>query len=481
MKFFLVLAGSLVACIGTYSWLQSSPEQIYANEAYSGIIDLTDLLDYSNQPIPAYINQDNTPSQNPITDAGATLGRVLFYDKALSVDNTIACGSCHQQTFGFSDTAQASQGVNGLTGRHSMRLVNARFGNEPRFFWDERASTLEEQTTQPIQDHAEMGFSGTMGDPGFDSLITKLELIEYYPTLFEFAFGSDQITENRIQLAMAQFIRSIQSFDSEYDAGVSQVNNPNQPFPNFTNEENAGKNLFTAPPQFDPQGERIGGGAGCQGCHQSPTFSIQPNRLSNGVVRVIGDSTAQDFTITRSPSLRDLVGVSGATNGPMMHTGDFHTIRDVINHYDSIPDDAMSPQLDPILRPGGNLQRLNLTEAEKDQLEAFLLTLSGTNVYVDDRWSDPFDPSGNLAVLSQSTSIGEEEITDAWTVYPSHTTHFIHLTHPNPKFGTEMRIVNLQGQTLYEGPVLGQMDVSHYARAMYLIIIDREVLRFVKQ
>ena len=107
-----------------------------------GIIDLNDLFDYSNQPIPGYIQKDNTPFNNTLTDEGATLGRVLFYDKQLSVDNTVSCASCHQQQFAFGDTAVVSQGVNGTTGRHSVRLVNARFGDEVRFFWDERAASL---------------------------------------------------------------------------------------------------------------------------------------------------------------------------------------------------------------------------------------------------------------------------------------------------------------------------------------------------
>ena len=100
-----------------------------------------------------------------------------------------------------------------------MRLINSRFSDEMKFFWDERANSLEEQTTMPIQDHNEMGFSGTNGDLNFQDLITKLEQVDYYPDLFNFAFNSTEITETRIQDALAQFIRSIQSFDSKYDTG----------------------------------------------------------------------------------------------------------------------------------------------------------------------------------------------------------------------------------------------------------------------
>jgi len=200
-------------------------------------INLSAMDNYENQTRPDYITKDNTRG-NAITNEQATLGRVLFYDKNLSVNNTIACASCHQQTATFGDPAMVSTGVNGLTARHSMRLINARFGDEDNFFWDERANSLEAQTTQPIQDHVEMGFSGDNGDPNITDLIEKLENIAYYQELFMFAYGDNDITENRLQESLSQFIRSIQSFDSKYDTGRSMVQNDNQNFPNFTAQEN---------------------------------------------------------------------------------------------------------------------------------------------------------------------------------------------------------------------------------------------------
>ena len=125
----------------------------------SGTIDLDTLFNYANQNVPNYITKDNTGS-NTLDDKVATLGRVLFYDKNLSDNNTVACASCHQQAFAFSDPLTTSLGLNGgNTGRHSMRLINSRFADEVRFFWDERANTLEDQVTQPIQDHVEMGIA----------------------------------------------------------------------------------------------------------------------------------------------------------------------------------------------------------------------------------------------------------------------------------------------------------------------------------
>ncbi len=366
-----------------------------ANEP--GILDLDDLYNYANQPVPNYITKDNTTPGNAITDIGATLGRVLFYDKNLSSNNTTACASCHVQSDAFSDLNNASIGANGTTGRHAMRLINARFGNEVRFFWDERVNSLEEQTTQPIQDHFEMGFSNTNGDPDLDSLFRKLAALDYYPELFTRVFGDPMITEDRMQQAMAQFIRSIQSFDARYDDGRSQAPNDGAPFPNFSPTENAGKNLFLAPPQFDPQGSRVGGGVGCAGCHQPPEFDIVPNTGNNGVVGALGGGT--DFTVTRSPTLRDMFNPNGDLNGLLMHNaiGDLNVVLD---HYNAPPN---VPGLDPRLRPGGNPQRLNMTQQERDNLTAFLLTLSGNNVYTDLRWSDPFDVNGDLELITSNT------------------------------------------------------------------------------
>ncbi|NRB60375.1 MAG: cytochrome-c peroxidase [Winogradskyella sp.] len=350
-------------------------------------IDFENLPNYSNQSIPSYITRDNT-NGNTITDEGATLGRILFYDTNLSSDNTIACASCHKQSVAFGDDPQVSTGVNGVTGRHSMRLVNARFSDEDQFFWDERASTLEMQTTMPIQDHVEMGFSGENGDQNFANLITKLEQTDYYSELFEFAYGTDEITEAKIQNALAQFIRSIQSFDSKYDVGRAQANNDGQPFQNFTDEENTGKQLFLAPPQFNNQGSRIGGGLGCAGCHQAPEFSIDPNSLNNGVIGT-ADNSETDFTITRSPSLRDVVKADGSANGPFMHTGTNTNFDLLLNHYNDITIGANN-NLDVRLRPGGNGQQLNLTQDERDAVFAFVKTLAGSDVYTNEKWSNPF-------------------------------------------------------------------------------------------
>ncbi|MEM1220953.1 MAG: cytochrome c peroxidase [Bacteroidota bacterium] len=360
----------------------------------AGTIDLNDLFNYANQDNPPYIQKDNTPADNPITDAGATLGRVLFYDTNLSANHAVSCASCHQQQFAFGDIGTTSTGLDGgQTVRHSMRLVNARFANEVQFFWDERAGSLEEQTTMPIQDHIEMGFSGEDGDPNMDSLITRLGQIDYYEELFTFAFGDATITEARMQMALAQFVRSIQSFDARFDEGLAMAPNINAPFPNFTDTENLGKQLYLAPPNA--------GGAGCQGCHRAPEFDIDPNSLNNGVVGVVGSPGEVDLTITRSPSLRDVFNADGTLNGPLMHTGNFVTMMQVINHYNEVPINPANTNLDPRLAggPGPGNQELNLTDEEKLALIAFLQTLSGNDIYTNEQWSDPFEPDGTLEII----------------------------------------------------------------------------------
>ncbi|MCB0427231.1 MAG: cytochrome-c peroxidase [Mangrovimonas sp.] len=358
--------------------------------AFGNTIELDNLPNYVNQTVPNYITKNNSLG-NSISNEIATLGRVLFYDVNLSVDNTVSCATCHQQSHGFSDTEVASNGVNGQTVRHSMRLINVQFSDEVKFFWDERAETLEAQTTMPIKDHGEMGFSGENGDLSFEDLLEKLNGIGYYNELFTFAFGNSNITEDRIQQALSQFVRSIQSFDTKYDEGRAQAGNDGIPFSNFTMQENQGKNLFLAPPQFDGNGSRIGGGIGCAGCHTPPEFSIEPNTLNNGIIGIIGSTSDIDINNTKAPTLRELFSVDGSLNGPFMHTGAFVNLQQVMTHYDNIIVPHGNTNIDPKLLPQGNPQQLNLTTEEINSVIAFLRTLSGTDVYTNTKWSNPFE------------------------------------------------------------------------------------------
>ena len=370
---------------------QYKPINDYANvkATFGSNIDLENLENYANQTIPSYITKDNS-NGNTITDKESTLGRILFYDKNLSANNTISCSSCHIQAFAFGDNVQASVGINGTTSRHAMRLINSRFSVESKFFWDERAASLELQVTEPIQDHIEMGFSGANGDGNFETLIAKLQKIDYYKELFTFVYGNETISEQKIQTSLAQFIRSIQSFDSKYDTGRAQANNDEQPFLNFSDEENAGKELFLTPPQFNQNGNRIGGGIGCAGCHAAPEFDIDPNSKNNGVIRTLASGNELDLLNTRSPTLRDVVKSDGELNGQMMHAGNFGLLSSVLEHYNNIIINPQNNNLDPRLMPNGFGQKLNLTIRELNAITAFMKTLSGTDVYVNKKWGNPF-------------------------------------------------------------------------------------------
>ena len=442
----------------------------------SGTINLDDLFNYETQNIPSYITKDNTPETNQINNEITTLGRVLFYDKNLSENNTIACASCHQQAFAFSDPLTSSVGLNGgNTGRHSMRLVNSRFSNEEKFFWDERATSLENQVTQPIQDHIEMGFSGTNGDPDFNELIAKLSAIDYYQTLFDFAYGNSTIDEDKIQRALSQFIRSIQSFDSKFDEGFVQSPNLNAPFPNYTPQENLGKQLFLNPPP--------NGGAGCAGCHAPPEFDIDPNTLNNGVIGVIGSTTEVDLTNTRSPSLRDLVNPDGSLNGPLMHDGSMTSLLQVINHYNSIPNNPANINLDNRLqRPGNQTQQLNLTINEKSALEAFLKTLSGSDIYTNEKWSDPFDEEGNISIVGGQLSINENSFEKSITVFPNPVETDMSIQLETGNYTT--LIYNLQGKTLYKKKIFGNesLNLQTLTKGIYLLLIkDNESSKVFKK
>jgi cytochrome c peroxidase len=388
---FLAIAISVVSCNDSNEDSYTAITETYpaVQAEFGNSVDLNNLANYANQTVPTYITKDNS-ALNPISNKGATLGRVLFYDKKMSSSNTVSCSSCHKQSLAFGDDNVASTGVNGNTGRHSMRLINTRFAVESKFFWDERAASLEIQTTMPIKDHGEMGYSGANGDLNFNALVTKLSAINYYKELFKFVYGSEEITETKIQFALAQFIRSIQSFDSKYDIGRAAAPNDGANFANFTTQENQGKSLFLTPPTFNASGVRTAGGLGCAGCHAAPEFDIDPNTKNNGIIGSI-NNTGIDVTNTRAPSLRDLVKVDGTTNGQMMHTGVITSLQQVIGHYGTINIAPGNTNLDPRLRPGGNGQQLNLTATEVNAVIAFLRTLSGTDVYTNTKWSNPFN------------------------------------------------------------------------------------------
>jgi len=313
---------------------------------------------------PPILAQDNMPSTNVTTDPGSTLGRVLFYDKRLSTNQTISCASCHQQKSGFSDPRRFSVGWDGSTGsRNAMGLSNARWYQRRHFFWDERAATLEDQVLQPIQNPIEMGMT-------LQTLTNRLSSEPFYTNLFASTFGSPAVTSDRISRALAQFVRSIISTRSKYDTGVS--NN----FANFTAQERLGQV----------------GNATCAACHGTDNFVPGPAINNNGlefpfVDKGLGGITglAPDNGKFKVPSLRNI-----ELTAPYMHDGRFTNLEQVVEFYNSGV--VLNPNLSPPLRnPDGSALRLNLTTDQKAALVAFLKTLTDTNIVNDPKFSDPFN------------------------------------------------------------------------------------------
>lgn len=295
------------------------------NANIASVLNLpTDPFNYANPDLPSHflsanvVRIDNTPNNNQVTDAGATLGRVLFYDVKLSANNSVSCASCHTQSTSFADTRTLSLGFEGgETGRNSMGLANAKYYNNGRFFWDERANSLEEQVLMPIQDEVEMGLS-------LEELVSKIQASDYYSPLFSEAFGDSNVTSERISLALSQFVRSMVSYESRYDQGLAAVNgNSNADFPNFTEIENLGKNLF------------FSGRTQCANCHEAVTFNGDQAR-NNGLDAVNTDlglgavtGNANDNGKFKVNSLRNI-----ALTAPYMHDGRFETLDQVIGFYD---------------------------------------------------------------------------------------------------------------------------------------------------
>jgi cytochrome c peroxidase len=336
---------------------------------------------YALAPLPAYYDgavaqTDNTPPDNVASDRLAMLGRVLFYDRQLSINRATSCSSCHQQADGFGDPARFSTGFNGVsfTTAHAMRLGNVRYWRPGNMFWDRRAATLELQASHPITNPIEMGFDN--GNGGMAALVVRLQAIPYYQELFTVAFGDATVSEDRIGRALANFERAIVSSASRWDTAFAQVFNPalparglDLPLPGFSPQEERGRQLFMT--------GRANGGAGCATCHVPPTFALDGNSQSNGL-------DAGETRIFKAPSLKN-VGLSHF----FMHDGRFSSLEQVIEFYDSGV--QTGPALDNRLGgASGPPRRLNLSTDDKAALVAFLQTLADPALASDPRFSNPF-------------------------------------------------------------------------------------------
>lgn len=323
----------------------------------------------------------------------ATLGRVLFYEKQLSVNNTVSCGSCHMQNFGFADGRQFSPGFELLnTPRNSPGIVNA--GAMESFFWDGRAHGLKNMVTMPVQNHLEMGIEN------FDYAVAKIKAIPYYKQLFEDAYGTDTVDKKKIATALTQFIASIVTVNTKYDKGMTQR------FANFNTSELEGQKLFTALSCETCHSINLNG-FGWSGGERFANIGLDTEYEDNGMYNPNNPKRNNIVYkgMFKAPELRNI-----ALTAPYMHDGRFATLEQVIEHYNSGVKNH--PSLSWNFTNGGLLNhmnrlpiefrrkidgkvndtwRLNLSSVEKKALVDFLKTLTDNDVIRNPMFSDPFN------------------------------------------------------------------------------------------
>ena len=294
------------------------------------------------------------PQDNPQTEEGVALGKKLFFDPILSADNTLACAGCHTPAEGFSDNRQFSPGIDGIEGRrNSMPLFNLAWNYNENFFWDGRASSIENQALEPVVNPIEM--HNTWPDA-----VASLQAKADYPELFSKAFGTSNIDSTLVSKAIAQFVRTLISGNSRYDKFLrGEIE--------LTEAEQNGLDVYVDENRGD-----------CFHCHGTP-----PNNLlwtdndfhNNGLDETFEDlgrggatGDPREFGAFKTPSLRNL-----AYTAPYMHDGRFETLDEVINHYSEGL--VYSETIDPLMKAVGE-GGVHLTEKDKQDLKAFLLALS---------------------------------------------------------------------------------------------------------
>ncbi|MEO1262146.1 MAG: cytochrome c peroxidase [Bacteroidota bacterium] len=344
---------------------------------------------------------DSTVINAMITPEGATLGRVLFYDKLLSKSNDLSCGSCHKQEFAFADNKQFSDGINGaITERNSPNLNDLVWGSsfffgqsgvEKPLFWDGRVNNLEFMVLLPIEHEGELG-------KDIDVLVEKLKATEYYAPLFEAAYGTSNITGDRIGDALAQFVRSMSSFNSKFDQVMK-----GQEF--FTTQEQEGFELFEA---------------NCGTfCHGDPHFG-SATLMNNGLDSLYLDEGMADWSGNsgdvgkfRSPSLRNI-----ELTGPYMHDGRFETLEEVIDFYSDEVFPHPNNDFGWTIGNSNTFRGFEFNEWEKEALKAFMLTLTDESFITDERWSDPFEEasSSSFVPLDEKVNIYPNPFRDQATV-----------------------------------------------------------------
>jgi len=321
-----------------------------------------------------YFPAPTLPIDNVLTNQIVKLGRMLFYEKMLSRDQSMSCASCHVQNDGFSDTTRFSVGVEKLPGkRQAMAIFNmAWHSNE--FFWDGRAHLLRDQSLKPIQDPLEMNET-------LDNVIAKLNSSGEYRNQFIRSYGTEDITPEKMSLAMEQFMLSIVSNDSKYDKFKRGETT-------LSASEERGLALFET--EFNPYFPEYSG-ADCAHCHSG--FNFENNKyMNNGLdgdaeITDIGREMVTGLESERAkfkvPSLRNV-----AVTAPYMHDGRFKTLNDVLDHYNEHlkMSNSIDPALIQVVEKGG----LKLTEEDKADIINFLNTLTDETYLNNEEYSSPF-------------------------------------------------------------------------------------------
>jgi cytochrome c peroxidase len=330
--------------------------------------------------VPAGFPTPVIPADNPLTNEGVALGRMLFYETKLSSNNTMSCGSCHQQNKAFTDGLAKAVGVDGIANpRGTMSLANVMWSNT--LTWDGAFSTLQAQVRKPIENPVEMHQLLNTG-------VTKLQATTTYPPLFQAAFGTKTITGDLVMKALTQFERTLISGNSRYDKFAKTQQG-------FSADELAGLKLYST--HISP---RVIRGAECFHCHTMPLASsnFAAQFFNNGLDLTFADPGRGGVTGLPAdngkfvaPTLRNIT-----LTAPYMHDGRFTTLEQVLDHY-SDHVQMNSPNLDPNLIQGINDPifspgRMGLTATEKRQVIAFLKTLTDSTFIADKRFSDPFKP-----------------------------------------------------------------------------------------
>jgi len=295
------------------------------------------------------------PRDNPLTVERVNLGRTLFFEKRVSINNAQSCADCHSPDKAFADGRRVARGAEGPLGtRNSMPLFNLAWKRE--FFWDGRAKSLRDQVLLPIQNPIEMHQSLT-------NLVVKLAHEAPYPALFTAAFGSPKITSEKIALALENYLLTLTSYDAKFD----RVQRGEE---TFTAEEQRGFELFST--EYDPRRGQYG--ADCFHCHGGPLFQSQAfaNNGSDGAFCDLGRELVTGSAADRGkfavPSLRNI-----ALTAPYMHDGRFRTLEEVVRHYSGGV--VRSASLDPNLakHPEGGVP---LNAEDQRALVAFMRTLT---------------------------------------------------------------------------------------------------------